>query len=833
MKNNLLFVFLVFCCAQLLWGAEVWGQTFTTNQDGNWATAGIWTRTNPNNCGTQHTSPPRTSSYNPACQINVVIRHDVNYNAGTSFVGGYFKSMTVENGGVLNFPSNFTVSTSGTNVGNPIFIFSEGSTVNVTGTTTFTNNSQVTISDLSNFNSDIMILEGNTNLVIDGATVTLNDLTIRNGASVTLINGAQLIVNNNLVMNGGGSTLNVNVSSTLTNNGTFDLQTGGTVNINGSFQGNNLTSTTGGGNNQFNVSGTVNLSGNLTVNGYPLNASGSGGIVVEGDIRITNSGSSSINLNGSETDLIGLGSNNCAYYNQYSNPPCDPNRTDKIPTGSGCYQVQGFPGTGSCSSNACLETFLISKGNSVKERIYIFKCSTTWTVPTDTISVVGDSLEVIDSFEAIIVAGGGGGGYGTSAGGGGAGGLIFNSDMLLPYGTSISVAIGTGGIGGSSNSVQGKSGGNSTLDGISAIGGGGGGGTSSTSSLRNGLNGGSGGGSGSLSRNNNGIGGTSIGTTPSPSVYYGFAGGNSNSNPNFVNGAGGGGAGSTGSTPPSGNGGNANGGIGRQYSISGSEQYYAGGGGGSRSDKSFGLGGSNVGGNGNSDGNGANGVNATGSGGGAGSTKGGNGGSGIVIIRSQVYRILPVEFLSFSVTYQSQNRTALLDWSTAQEWENSHFEIERAVNSVKTWETIGRVEGNGYSDIPVEYSFTDTELPIAGGNIFYKLKQVDYSGKFSYSKTKAIQIVATEGNSAWIAYPNPSQLGSEIRIELLQPKQHQDEPISISLINMLGEGESKVLTSPEEVSRMVSEWMRYKNAGLYILDIRWGNNSQQIKLLKN
>jgi hypothetical protein len=210
--------------------------------------------------------------------------------------------------------------------------------------------------------------------------------------------------------------------------------------------------------------------------------------------------------------------------------------------------------------------------------------------------------------------------------------------------------------------------------------------------------------------------------------------------------------------------------------------------------------------------------------------------SGVSIGASPAYyggcRILPVEFLSFNATYQTQTRSTLLDWSTAKEWENSHFEIERAVNSVKEWETIGRVEGNGYSEAPVEYSFTDTELPLTGGNIFYRLKQVDFSGKFSYSRTRAIQVDPIDSKSVWLAYPNPSNIGSEISVALLRFNDYHDELISLRLIYMLGESQSTLLFSPDNISEVVSGWLLTKKAGIYILDIRWGTNSQQIKLLR-
>ncbi|MCE7058182.1 autotransporter adhesin family protein [Algoriphagus sp. AGSA1] len=196
-------------------------------------------------------------------------------------------------------------------------------------------------------------------------------------------------------------------------------------------------------------------------------------------------------------------------------------------------------------------------------------------------------------------------------------------------------------------------------------------------------------------------------------------------------------------------------------------------------------------------------------------------------------RILPVDLLYFNTSYRPQDHSALLHWSTAKEWENSHFEIERAVNSVKEWETIGQVEGNGYSERPEKYSFTDTELPTSGGNIFYRLKQVDFSDKSSYSMTRSLQVDAINSKTVWVAYPNPSTHGSKISVDLLQLNQYQDELISLRLINLLGEGESAILTTPEDISQVVSGWLLPKKAGLYILDIHWGTNSQQIKLLRN
>jgi len=201
---------------------------------------------------------------------------------------------------------------------------------------------------------------------------------------------------------------------------------------------------------------------------------------------------------------------------------------------------------------------------------------------------------------------------------------------------------------------------------------------------------------------------------------------------------------------------------------------------------------------------GDNGIKNTGSGGGAGRDGGGSGGDGVVIIRI-TYRILPVEFLNFTAAFQSEDRSGNLRWTIGKEWENSHFEIERAVNSIKSWKKIGEVEGQGYSEKPVDYT---------------------------YSITRSIQVTPSKTNESWRVYPNPSNTGSRIQIDLLHPERYNDEKIAISLINQMGGSRSAEANSPEHVSSFISEWLRNSPPGMYVVHIQWDVYSEQIKLLR-
>ena len=257
-----------------------------------------------------------------------------------------------------------------------------------------------------------------------------------------------------------------------------------------------------------------------------------------------------------------------------------------------------------------------------------------------TLSVTGSK-----DVDFLIVAGGGAGGPGSSSGyeapGGGAGGLIYKTGQTISN-NNYSVIIGLGG--NKSGNSSGGQGGDSSFNGNIAKGGGRG---AWSGGEIDGHDGGSGGGG----RHYRGLGGDAVvnsgdtltenSTTANEVGVFGNKGGDNDHNNQHANnwGGGGGGAGSRGKhsneTTISDR---CDGGIGKQYNISGSDNYYAGGGGGGGSQGTTGQGGNGGGGNAATGYTGYDGVPNTGGGGGGAHSsdsahEGGNGGSGIVIIR--------------------------------------------------------------------------------------------------------------------------------------------------------------------------------------------------------
>jgi hypothetical protein len=110
--------------------------------------------------------------------------------------------------------------------------------------------------------------------------------------------------------------------------------------------------------------------------------------------------------------------------------------------------------------------------------------------------------------------------------------------------------------------------------------------------------------------------------------------------------------------------------------------------------------------------------------------------------------VLPIELTAFDVqiTEGSKNH---LTWSTASEKNNQGFEVERSADGVK-FEKIGFVKGNGTSSETKQYTYEDYRLSSAV--TYYRLKQVDFDGTFTYSKVVS---VVGEGGTKLKAYPNP------------------------------------------------------------------------------
>ena len=97
----------------------------------------------------------------------------------------------------------------------------------------------------------------------------------------------------------------------------------------------------------------------------------------------------------------------------------------------------------------------------------------------------------------------------------------------------------------------------------------------------------------------------------------------------------------------------------------------------------------------------------------------------------------PVELSSF--TGQVEDSIVNLFWTTATEFNNEGFAIERAIQ-LGQWLEIGFVEGKGTTNEPQTYEFNDSLFNVVAEKCYYRLKQIDFDGTFQYSGEIEISI---------------------------------------------------------------------------------------------
>lgn len=122
--------------------------------------------------------------------------------------------------------------------------------------------------------------------------------------------------------------------------------------------------------------------------------------------------------------------------------------------------------------------------------------------------------------------------------------------------------------------------------------------------------------------------------------------------------------------------------------------------------------------------------------------------------KSSVMFVLPVELTKLTAAWDGQ--AVQVEWATATETDNRGFEIQRmGENGVaaNSWETIGWKDGQGTSQVPSSYQWTDAR-PHPSTN-YYRLRQLDFDDSEAFSTVVGVQ-VPTEHRDFKL-YPNPAQ----------------------------------------------------------------------------
>ncbi|MBL7813391.1 MAG: T9SS type A sorting domain-containing protein [Saprospiraceae bacterium] len=175
--------------------------------------------------------------------------------------------------------------------------------------------------------------------------------------------------------------------------------------------------------------------------------------------------------------------------------------------------------------------------------------------------------------------------------------------------------------------------------------------------------------------------------------------------------------------------------------------------------------------------------------------------------------VLPVSLTNF--TAQKTGTTNQLAWTTETETHNTGYDIQRQTATGK-WESLGFVKGMNTAST---YTFEDkTPFSIS----YYRLRQVDYDGKETFSK---IVSVSQDGKGQMHISPNPTS--DKITIHLTQNDALNAITTAV-LFDMTGKQVLNINTKSEVFPLDLSDLAK----GMYILQVQSNHAVYQEKIIR-
>ncbi len=180
------------------------------------------------------------------------------------------------------------------------------------------------------------------------------------------------------------------------------------------------------------------------------------------------------------------------------------------------------------------------------------------------------------------------------------------------------------------------------------------------------------------------------------------------------------------------------------------------------------------------------------------------------------FKGLPIELLAF--TAQKSKSNVLLSWSTSTELNNDYFLIEKSTDGIE-FEKLTKIDGAIDSKSQKDYKYTDYN-PVFGIN-YYRLKQVDLDGNFSYSNVEKVEF---ENENAVAISPNPF----DNFIIVNSPLKYDNG--SIQIVDL--EGKTVYNSAIPAGNNTTKFYLPNLNSGIYFVKIKNNNFKKVFKLIK-
>lgn len=194
-------------------------------------------------------------------------------------------------------------------------------------------------------------------------------------------------------------------------------------------------------------------------------------------------------------------------------------------------------------------------------------------------------------------------------------------------------------------------------------------------------------------------------------------------------------------------------------------------------------------------------------------------------------RVLPIELAYFQSKLIDSERKVLLDWATFDENKGSRFEIERSLDGVEKWEKVGEIKADDETGDDQTYQFEDHFLPIAGSNIYYRIRLIDQIGNHFISSLSRVILPTIATEKFWHIYPNPS-FGDQVRIQARNSNFVELGEVKIRIFGKYGPDQVLSARSLEELNTKLSFEIQQASSGVMIFEIQSNQGVEVIKFIR-
>jgi hypothetical protein len=183
---------------------------------------------------------------------------------------------------------------------------------------------------------------------------------------------------------------------------------------------------------------------------------------------------------------------------------------------------------------------------------------------------------------------------------------------------------------------------------------------------------------------------------------------------------------------------------------------------------------------------------------------------------------VPVELTAFNA--HVDNGIVHISWATASEINNYGFEIQRGINNEEFY-TVAFVKGNGTSTETHDYKYYD-DLGSVQGTVKYRLKQLDYDGKFEYSDIVELSSF-TKDFVLLQNYPNPFNPETKIKYHIPAASE-----VQLKVYDLLGKEVALLVNSFQPVGVYEVNFNAYDlSSGIYLYELKAGSQILRQKML--